>query len=183
MIVIRPFPVEGENLILPCPVEGWGGGLLCPVGGPNFPLYYGGREELILFSPVELGIWICPALWSGGAQFFAALWCEGPDLGLPCGGEGGPDLSQPWPGDKCQVYVSKLFVGPFFLSQPKLNYNSTQPNITKVGFDTKMSLHAPTYYVSNNSTSAISRLFLTRFNQTLKVGFWDQQQHEQQKQH
>ena len=27
------------------------------------------------------------------------------------------------------------------LSQPKLNHNSTQPNITKVAFDTKMTLH------------------------------------------
>ena len=27
------------------------------------------------------------------------------------------------------------------LSQPQLNHNSTQPNITKVGFDTKMTLH------------------------------------------
>ena len=27
------------------------------------------------------------------------------------------------------------------LSQPQLNPNSTQPDITKVGFDTKMTLH------------------------------------------
>ena len=43
------------------------------------------------------------------------------------------------------------------LSQPQLNHNSTQPNITKVGVDTKMTLHHhhPTI---GNSTSAISIL-------------------------
>ena len=49
----------------------------------------------------------------------------------------------------------------FILSQPQLNHSSTQPNLTKVGFDMKMSLnhhHQPP--PTGNSMLAISKLLL-----------------------
>ena len=48
------------------------------------------------------------------------------------------------------------------LSQPHLNPNLTQPNITKVGVDIKKTLvhHSPPTW---NSMSAISQLLLTQF--------------------
>ena len=51
------------------------------------------------------------------------------------------------------------------LSQPQLIRNSTQLNITKVGFDMKMTLHhhPPPPPPTGNSTSSISQLLLTQF--------------------
>ena len=63
------------------------------------------------------------------------------------------------------------------LSQPQLNHNSTQPKITKVGFDTKMTLHhhhhppPPPPPPTANSMSAISQLLLTRFWWNFKGSF------------
>ena len=42
--------------------------------------------------------------------------------------------------------------------------------------------HHPPPPTHTNSMSVISWLLLTRFNQTLKVGSWDEQQQQHQKQ-
>ena len=77
----------------------------------------------------------------------------------------------PW-----QIYQWKLFLleMSILLSQPQLNHNSTQPNITKVGFDTKMTLRhhhhhpPPPPTTTGNSTSSISQLLLIRFCSNFK---------------
>ena len=48
------------------------------------------------------------------------------------------------------------------LSQPQLNQNSTQPNITKVGFDTKMTLHHHHRELNVINISAVTDLMLTK---------------------
>ena len=76
-----------------------------------------------------------------------------------------------------------------YLSQPKLNHNSTQPKITKVGFDMKMTSHH--HPPPQTHCQQYLRCSRPNFNQTLKVGFWNQQQphyyqqqeQQQQKQH
>ena len=43
---------------------------------------------------------------------------------------------------RAEIFMQMLtFYHKVLLSQPQLNHNSTQPKITKVGFDTKMTLH------------------------------------------
>ena len=69
------------------------------------------------------------------------------------------------------------------LSQPQRNHNSIQPNITKVGFDTKLLHPPPTPYLvypSQTQCQLYLSCFPTDFNQTLKVGFWYQQQQQKQ---
>ena len=51
----------------------------------------------------------------------------------------------------------------WFLSQPKLNYNSTQLNLTKVGLDMKMTLFTTTHHKLNVSNiSAVPDPILTK---------------------
>ena len=66
------------------------------------------------------------------------------------------------------------------------NHNSTQPNITKVGFDAKMTLHHHHHQQQQHPPppGTQQHQYLSccwsDFNQTLKVGFWDQQQQHEQ---
>ena len=59
------------------------------------------------------------------------------------------------------------------LSQPQLN--PTQPNITKVGFDMKMSLHHHHPPTTQTQCHQYLSCSCPDVNQTLKVGLWDQQ--------
>ena len=79
------------------------------------------------------------------------------------------------------------YIFPFggLLSQSQLNHNSTKPNKTKVGLDTKMtSHHPPTRPPPTKQTQCQQYLSCScfDFNNTLKVGFWDQQQQQEQEQ-
>ena len=79
----------------------------------------------------------------------------------------------------------------FFLSQPQLNHKSTQPNITKVWFDTKMTLHhhhpPPTHRELNvSNTSAVTDPFVTKLSRWVSGinnnNNSQQQQHQQKQQ-
>ena len=62
----------------------------------------------------------------------------------------------------------------FFLSQPQLNHKSTQPNITKVGSDMKMTLHHyPHHPPPGTQRQQYLSCYQPDFNQTFKVCFWD----------
>ena len=69
------------------------------------------------------------------------------------------------------------------LSQPQLNRNLTQPNITKVGFDMKMSLHIhpplPIHHPPTTQTQCQQYLscYLADFDEILTVGSWEHLEH------
>ena len=70
------------------------------------------------------------------------------------------------------------------MSHLQLNPNSTQVNIKKIGFDTKMTLdhHHPPPPTQTQRHKYLS-CYWSDFNQTLKEGSWDEQQQQQQHQH
>ena len=71
------------------------------------------------------------------------------------------------------MYALMRFLGSILLSQPQLN--------SKVGFDMKMTLHHNHHPPQTQCQQYLS-CYWPNFNQTLKVGFWDLQQQQQQKQ-
>ena len=62
------------------------------------------------------------------------------------------------------------------LSQPQLNPNSTQPNLTKVGLDTKMTLLQKPPPPPGTQHQQYLSCYQRDLDQTLKIVFWDQQQ-------
>ena len=76
-----------------------------------------------------------------------------------------------WAAQEVTLSLSVLWVrmSPYLLKH-QLNHNSTQPNITLVGLDMKMTLH-PTTTIHRNSMLAISQLLLTWFWWNFNCGF------------
>ena len=62
----------------------------------------------------------------------------------------------------------------FFLSNPQLNHNSTQPNIILVGLDMKMTLHTtPPPPTTENQCHQYLSSYCPNFDETLNVGSWE----------